>query len=559
VRPAAIYTRVSSERQKEEQTIASQTALLREHAEASGSTVREEWIFQDEGYSGALLVRPGLEHLRDLAAEGQIEAVLVYAPDRLSRKYAYQVLLMEEFARHGVEVIFLRAPRVETPEDQLLVQFQGMIAEYERAQIAERTRRGKKYRAKTGQVSVLSHAPYGYRYVKRTEASPACYEVLEAEAAVVRCVYGLYTEQGLSMEGITRELNAQGIPTRTQNSGWERCTVRAILRNPAYTGRAYYGKTERGERTKITRRLRQRGGFTPRGNVHRHRPETEWIEIEVPAIISEESFALAKERLEQNKRFAQRHTKEPTLLQGFLVCSLCGYAFYRASTQTTKRKLYYYRCLGSERRRSFVKTVCHNHPVRQDYLDELVWQKVMELLKNPELIRAEIDRRVKQARDSDSSKQRKESLFKERERVQKGTERLLDAYQEGFLSLEELRRRMPDLKKRESALASQIQGLEAAALDQSKYLQLAENVEGFLDRMSKSAETLSVTERQKILRLLVKEIHIGPDTLTIKHSVPTPTPTSTGPSNSSSYLLRIWHRSVLLRHVGLLIGLFSRS
>lgn len=175
MRPAAIYTRVSSERQKEEQTIASQTALLREYAQESGYTVPEEWIFQDEGYSGALLVRPGLEYLRDLAAEGQIEAVLVYAPDRLSRKYAYQVLLLEEFARHGVAVNFLRGPRGETPEDQLLVQFQGMIAEYERAQIAERTRRGKKYRAKTGQVSVLSQAPYGYLYVKRTETSPASY------------------------------------------------------------------------------------------------------------------------------------------------------------------------------------------------------------------------------------------------------------------------------------------------------------------------------------------------------------------------------------------------
>jgi len=220
VRPAAIYTRVSSEKQKEEQTIDSQTALLREHAEEAGYSVPEEWIFLDEGYSGALLVRPGLERLRDLAAEGQIEAVLVYAPDRLSRKYAYQVLLLEEFGRHGVAVIFLRRPQVETPEDQLLVQFQGIIAEYERAQIAERTRRGKKYRAKTGSISVLTGAPYGYRYVKRTETAAASYEVMEAEAAVVREVYGLYTEQGLSMQAITRELNAQGIPTRTRQSGW---------------------------------------------------------------------------------------------------------------------------------------------------------------------------------------------------------------------------------------------------------------------------------------------------------------------------------------------------
>jgi site-specific DNA recombinase len=155
---AAIYVRVSSDRQKEEGTIASQKAALLEYAQGQQLTVPAPWIFADEGYSGAVLARPGLERLRDLVAEGQIEAVLVYAPDRLSRKYAYQVLLVEEFARHGVETVFIKSPAAQTPEERLLLQFQGMMAEYERAQIAERTRRGKRYRAKSGCVSVMSGA-----------------------------------------------------------------------------------------------------------------------------------------------------------------------------------------------------------------------------------------------------------------------------------------------------------------------------------------------------------------------------------------------------------------
>jgi site-specific DNA recombinase len=146
-KPAAIYARVSSDRQKENHTIASQTAALIEYAQTHEYSVPPEWIFQDEGYSGAVLVRPGLEALRDLAAEGQIAAALIYSPDRLSRKYAYQVLLSEELSRCGVELIFLKSPAGATPEDQLLVQFQGMIAEYERAQIAERCRRGKRHMA----------------------------------------------------------------------------------------------------------------------------------------------------------------------------------------------------------------------------------------------------------------------------------------------------------------------------------------------------------------------------------------------------------------------------
>ena len=157
---AAIYARVSSDRQKENHTIASQLAALTDYAEAHGYQVPVEWRFQDEGYSGATLLRPGLEAVRDLAAAGHLQAVLVYSPDRLSRKYAYQVLLAEELSRCGVELVFLQAPSGTTPEDQLLVQFQGMIAEYERAQIAECSRRGKRHRARQGSINVLSGAPY---------------------------------------------------------------------------------------------------------------------------------------------------------------------------------------------------------------------------------------------------------------------------------------------------------------------------------------------------------------------------------------------------------------
>src|SRR6266404_720849 len=183
---AAIYARVSSEQQKEQNTIASQTAALRDYARAQQYTLPAEWVFEDEGYSGSVLSRPGLERLRDLIAEGAIETVLVYGPDRLSRNYAYQVLLLEEFARHGAEVVFLKTPAAQTPEDRLLLQFQGMIAEYERAQIAERCRRGKRHRAKTGLINVLSAAPYGYRYVRKTETTHAYFEVVESEAATVR-------------------------------------------------------------------------------------------------------------------------------------------------------------------------------------------------------------------------------------------------------------------------------------------------------------------------------------------------------------------------------------
>ena len=519
---AAIYARVSSDRQKENHTIASQVAALRDYAQAHEYKVPAEWCFQDEGYSGATLLRPGLEALRDLAAGGHLEAVLIYSPDRLSRKYAYQVLLAEELSRCGVELVFLKAPAGATPEDQLLLQFQGMIAEYERAQIAERSRRGKRHRAHQGSINVLSGAPYGYRYMRKSDTAAAYYEVLEAEAAVVRRVYEAYTQQGLSINAIAHRLNEEQIPTRTRSTRWERSTVWGMLRNPAYRGRACYGKTELRPRQRITRPLRQRQGLASRDSANHERPRPDWIEITVPALVSEEAFDLAQEQLEKNKRHSPRRTIEPTLLQGMLVCERCGYALYRTSTQTSARKLYYYRCLGSDAYRHLRGAVCDNPPVRQDQLDAVVWKELLRLLEDPRVIQEELNRRLEAAKKGDPRKQREELLQRDQARLEKSMDRLLNAYQEGLMGLEQLRVRMPELRKQQQALQAERQSLEATSADQAHCLRLAETLTGFCAQLRSRANTLDVSDQQKILRLLVKEILVGKDTLIIRHSIPIP-------------------------------------
>ncbi len=541
---AGIYARVSSDRQKEEHTIDSQIASLVEYAQHEKYVVPNDWIFQDEGYSGSMLERPGLERLRDLASEGQIETVLIYSPDRLSRKYAYQVLLTEEFSRYGTDVVFIKSPKATTPEEQLLLQFQGMIAEYERAQIIERTRRGKRHRAKMGSVNVLSGAPYGYRYVKKTEYTSAYYKIIEEEAEIVKKVYKLYIEEGLSINAIARWLNDHDVPTRRKISRWERSTIWAMLRNPAYKGTACFGKTKKTERKKITRPLRQKGGFSSRCSANYERPKDEWIEIPVPAIIEEEAFLRAAEKLEENKRYAKKRTKEPTLLQGILVCNQCGYAYYRTSTRTSKRKIYYYRCLGSDDYRYTNGRVCHTKPIRQDYLDEVIWKQIINLLKNPRLIRSEIKRRIKTLQASNPTKQRKDVLCKKIKKAEKTIEKLLDAYQEDLLQLDELRSRMPDLRKREKTLKSEFNSIDNLYADQQAILKLTENTEDFLLKLHKTSDTINVTERQKILRLLVKDILIDDETIRIRHSIPTtkinaPVPIGSGGNTKvPSYLLR---------------------
>ena len=521
-RPAAIYTRVSSDRQKENHTISSQLAALVEYADSHGYMVPPEWRFQDEGYSGATLLRPGLEAVRDLAAAGHIEVVLVHSPDRLSRKYAYQVLLAEELSRCGVELVFLKAPSGATPEDHLLVQFQGMIAEYERAQIAERSRRGKRHRAHQGSINVLSGAPYGYRYVRKSDTAAAYYEVIDAEAVVVRLIYEAYTRQGLSINAIARLLNEREVPTKTETTRWERSTVWGVLRNPAYRGRACYGKTELRPRQRITRPLRQRNGLASRDSANHERPRQDWIEIAVPALVSEETFALAQEQLEQNKQHSPRRTIEPTLLQGMLVCECCGYGLYRTSTQTSARRLYYYRCIGSDAYRHLKGAVCSNPPVRQDQLDAVVWEELMRLLEDPNIIQDELTRRLQAAKNADPLKQRQDQLHRDQARLAKGMDRLLIAYQEGLASLEQLRSRMPELRKQDQAIQAELQSLETAANDQTKYLRLVETLDDFHTRLRERAATLNVTERQKVLRLLVRDILVGRETITIRHSIRMP-------------------------------------
>ena len=565
-KPAAIYARVSSDRQKEDHTIASQTAALIQYAETEGFVVPKEWIYQDEGYSGANIARPGLEAVRDLAAEGHIEAVLIHSPDRLSRKYAYQVLLAEEFSKHGVELRFVKSPSVITPEDQLLVQFQGMIAEYERAQILERSRRGKRHRAQQGSISVLSGAPYGYRYVKKSDSTAAYYEVVGAEADVVRLVFQTYIEQAASINEITRMLNERQIPTRKGIARWERSTVWAMLRNPAYAGRACFGKTELRPRQRITRPLRQRQGHATRNSANHERPHQDWIEIPVPALVGEATFALAQEQLERNKHHSPRRTVEPSLLQGMLVCEKCGYALYRSSAQTSKQKLYYYRCLGSDAYRYRNGAVCDNRPIRQDYLDAFVWTEMLRLLDDPTLIQAELDRRMEAAKRADPLRKRGESLQREQVRIQKNIDRLVTAYQESLVTLEQLRQRMPDLRRQEQAVQSELVSLAEATADQSKYLRLVETLGEFRGRLRARADSLVVGERQKILRLLVKEILVGKETVTIRHSIPTPY-SGAGPNGSpgpapmllreptsGSYLLRsgshhcsLWRTPLRLR------------
>ncbi|MGO9754185.1 MAG: recombinase family protein [Solirubrobacteraceae bacterium] len=525
MRVAAIYARVSSERQRQAETIQSQLVALRELAAGRGLLVTDDFVFEDDGFSGATLIRPALERLRDRAAEGAFEVLLCHAPDRLARRYAYQVLLLEELTRAGVEVMFAKEPeRSGSPEDELLRQFQGMISEYERAQIAERTRRGTLHRARSGAVAVLTRAPYGYRYVRKSEHADAFLEIDECQAQIVREIFDRYARGSESVGAIARALSERGVPTRTGAAGWSQSTIWGMLRNPAYAGQAAYGKTRRTaeQRARLTRTTRQRGERHGGPACERVGSE-QWIHIPVPALIDEQTFELVAERLGQGNRLSPRNTRQPSLLQGILVCAGCGYAYYRSQTTTRQGRVYhYYRCSGTDGSRRLHGQVCGNQPARIEELDELVWSEVLRLLEDPALIQAEIQRRLESLRVEHPTSHRREGLQRDLVHARRAAERLIEAYQEELISLDELRARSPALRKREATLQAELDALDAELHHAESYLKLTETLESFRARLGANAQQLTTEQRQQIIRLLVRDVLVGEDQITIRHSIPAP-------------------------------------
>jgi len=272
----------------------------------------------------------------------------------------------------------------------------------------------------------------------------------------------------------------------------------------------------------VTRALRLRGTMTSRNSANQERPREEWIEIPVPALVAEETFARAQELLHENKVRARRRTIEPSLVQGLVSCRRCGYALSRTSTRSSARKIHYYRCIGSDAWRHLGGPVCDNRPVRQDLLDQIVWTEVVRLLEDPVLIQQELDRRLAAARAADPTKQREQTLERELLRLGKSIERLLTAYQEELLSLEQLRERMPQLRQREKALRTEQQSIAEQTRERAAYLRLAETLSAFLARLRVAADTLDISERQRIVRLVIKEVLVGDDTIVIRHCIPVP-------------------------------------
>ena len=511
---AAIYARVSSDQQVERQTIDSQISDLLAQAAADGYEVGEELRFLDDGHSGASLIRPALERLRDLVAISAVDLVYVHAPDRLARSYAHQAVLVEEFARAGAQIVFLNRPIGHSPEDNLLLQLQGMFAEYERARMLERSRRGKRHLAQAGVVSVLSRAPYGYRSVSRGTGA-ARFEVIEDKAQVVRQIFRWVGHERVTLAEVCRRLFEAGVPSPAGNARWSRSMIWTLLSNPAYAGQAIFGKNASVPWRPPLRPARGRARVPKRPFRQVKAPPEHWITIPVPALVETGLFESAQEQLAENRRLSrQRLAGVRYLLQGLLVCRKCGYAFcgrrQAPHPHRRNRGYHYYRCCGTEKNRFHGQRRCDARIVRMEQLDAAVWSEVCQLLEDPCRVLQEYQRRLAAAQTS-PRRLELDAVERQLSKVRGGIGRLIDSYAEGLIDRAEFEPRLSELRRRVAKLEVEAATLQRVAA-QIRSLQLViGKVETFAGLIEGRLETADWAMKRELIRTLVRRIEIDDD------------------------------------------------
>lgn len=510
---AAIYGRVSTVRQEEEGTIETQLSVLREFAHRHGHAIVKEYI--DDGWSGDILARPALDALRQDVKARIWQAVLIYDPDRLARRYSYQELVMDELRDAGIEVIFMTVPAPKNSEEKILHGVRGLFAEYERAKIAERFRLGKLRKVKEGHV-LASQAPYGYRYVPKQGGKHGYYEIDTNEARVVKMIFKWVAEEGLGIRQVIRRLHESGIRPRACKRGvWSTSTISNLLRNPAYIGEARWGATravvpEKPRSKDIYRKIKK--------SSRRWRPREEWFSIPVPAIVEKELFAQARRRLDFNFANARRNTKNEYLLAGKMRC-VCGRT--RTGEGPKGGRYLYYRCTDKVSRFP-LPPACKERGVNARIADQLVWQELVKLMSSPARLRQQIEKwemeRVTQTTN------RSHELTKVRREVAKLKEqetRYNKAYGAGLFSVEQLREYTEPIKTRLIALDRQHLELASerpqptAAVTPSR-----DEILCFSDQSRTMLHDLQFTEKRSIVLNIIEKIVATPLQLRVYGYIP---------------------------------------
>lgn len=534
----ATYARVSTANQEEEETINAQKIILKEEAQKKNYTVVKGYA--DDGWSGDTLARPDLDQLRADAKLGIFEAVLIYDPDRLARRYSYQELIMDELKEAGIEIMFITVSAPKNSEDKILHGVRGLFAEYERAKITERFRIGKLRKVKEGHI-LTTEAPYGYTYIKKQDKIHGYYEINEEEAKVVKMIFSWVADEGLTVRKVVRRLQELAIrPRKSKRGVWNTSTLTTMLRHRGYIGEAHYGKTyavvpENPLKVQKYRKMKKTS--------RKVRPQEEWHIVPIPAILEKDLFERAGSRLTTNFALCKRNKRNEYLLANCIWC-VCGKR--RAGEGPQQGKHLYYRC--SDRVYSFpLPPTCHEKGINARIADKLVWDKVSSLMSSPDLMGEQLARWQDGLKDKvHSSKDDIGLLKKEIEKLQDQEDRYNKAYGFGLFTLEKLKEFITPIRERMNAINTQIATIKAEKTDNNSYLlPEPEEIESFATKAKQALTDLDFGTKREIVLNVINKIVGTKECLTVYGNIPI--------SSNVEFIPIYRHRQESNRHTGNLI------
>jgi site-specific DNA recombinase len=504
-----LYARVSSEEQKEGQTIDSQIEELRRHAADRGWTTVD--VYKDDGWSGGLLARPELDRLRDDASKSKFEAVLVNDVDRLARDVAHLGVIKRGLERLGIALIFRKLPAETSPMRNLMVNILGSFAEFEKELIADRTRRGRRHKAEIRKQFVGGLAPYGYSYVEKSaSAGEGHLQINPEEAVVVQRVYGWVDKEGLSARAVVRRLNSTGIRPRFGAGQWAKSSVLRILRNETYAGVWYYNKYEAVEPKSSARAPRKYRRSLKTST--RLRERTDWIAVplaEELVLVTREIWGRVQTRINQNVAFSPRNSRHPYLLRGLVRCAGCH---ARIVGEPGHRETYYYRC---HRR-------CHRvSTVQERDLDGAVWKALEEAILNPELIvKSVMGLQSKAIREADTGNSPTIAAAKALDQIRAEEMRILEAYRLTIISANQLDQELRGLASRKRALEAADQPPHEQIPIRLSQEEIRQRIGGFCQQISRKLASLNREQKQQLLRYIVEEIEFDGSMIHIRAMIP---------------------------------------
>jgi site-specific DNA recombinase len=506
VKRAVIYARVSTTPQKEEGTsLDTQAAGCHSYARASGFHVVAEY---QEQMSAATLRRPKLDQLIDMVERREVDVVICYRIDRLSRDTGDTLYLLNLFTKHGVQLHTSAGPIEDTPEGELLVTMLAAVGKFEKRNIAERFARGKIKSAQQGQV-LAGAAPYGYQFVK----GAGRLEILPSEAVWAEQIHSWYTgPERVSLNDILRQLVIAGAPARGGRR-WHCETLRKILTSETYCGVWHWGK-RKSVPPKARRDLSDR---EPRTSYVMH-PREEWIAVPCPAIVSREVWEKAQRRMAENKERSRRNSRHDYLLGGHIWCAECWAKYGGRSRRVRENTFLTYDCSGKNVTRKKAgggPAGCSSKNLHAAKLEEFIWQYVTSTLTDPHAL---LSLAVKTEDDEEAERRDGnvlEGIMAELAALDRQEERLVELFDTGGTTRPIYDKRRQTIQERRRGLATTQAEVERRARE--RWLKVADEaaVKELVEVAATRLPDLTFEERREVVHALDLRVVVFPDHITV--------------------------------------------